>query len=403
MTSSVSQDGRSEVLARAERASQAERTARDRPHVDKSGESAGQILAVSDVASRFRLLRDDEFLTLPEPRALVPGILYAGALVSLFGKSGSYKSFVALDLACSIGAGVPFCGRSVQQGSVVFVCAEGASGMRQRLAAWKQARGVSGSVNVHFMPSACYLTEPQDVRGLLAAVRSCRVNPVLIVLDTLNRNMKGSENDPGDMSRFIAGCDFLRGELGAAVLAVHHTGHDGKATNRGRGHSSWPAALDTEIQVTAKGWLVTLTCRKQKDGSEFSPIRLRMETTGDSLVPRLPAGMDPSMSPNASDVLSLFQSDSNVRMTAAEIAGKLGLPNSSVYDALKRLRRLDLLSRQGGRWRTTAYGRVAVSENSNFFQSRLQEPLPSFSNTGGEYLTPPVGNASAMLRSERQP
>src|SRR5262245_4530702 len=70
---------------------------------------------------------------------LVDQLLPAEGLSVLFGRWKSFKSFVLLDLAMAIARGEPWAGRKVRQGATVYVAAEGAAGMRKRIAAY-QAR-----------------------------------------------------------------------------------------------------------------------------------------------------------------------------------------------------------------------------------------------------------------------
>lgn len=98
--------------------------------------------------------------------------------------------------------------------------------MKHRLAAWKGAHTREGILNVYFLLAPTHLTDSDQVVEILDAIQALPSPPVLVVVDTLNRNMQGSENEPGDMSRFIAGCDDISLHTGACVLVTHHTGHE---------------------------------------------------------------------------------------------------------------------------------------------------------------------------------
>ena len=56
-------------------------------------------------------------------------------------ETGIGKSFLALDLALFIASGKCWHGRDVEMCDVVYVLGEGASGIRQRVAAWRQVHG----------------------------------------------------------------------------------------------------------------------------------------------------------------------------------------------------------------------------------------------------------------------
>lgn len=66
---------------------------------------------------------------------LVKGWLARGAVSMLYGPSNTGKSFLALDIAYHVAKGVPWGGRRVRQGNVLYVAAEGGSGFNNRVAA----------------------------------------------------------------------------------------------------------------------------------------------------------------------------------------------------------------------------------------------------------------------------
>ena len=85
---------------------------------------------------RFRLLTIEDLKSLPKPEWRVEGLLPESGLVELYGPPGVGKSFLALDWALSIAAGTPWQERKVREGDVIFVCAEGSSGLLKRVIAW---------------------------------------------------------------------------------------------------------------------------------------------------------------------------------------------------------------------------------------------------------------------------
>lgn len=133
--------------------------------------------------------------------------------------------------------------------------------------------------------------------------RTCPKPPVLIVVATLARAMgDGDENSGQDMGALIRTLDRIRAATGAHVMAVHHAGKD---TSKGaRGHSSLRAAVDTEVQVTRDGMVITAQTRKQRDmdGSRsltcgLLPVDLGHDEDGDpvmSCVTRLTEPLPPA-------------------------------------------------------------------------------------------------------------
>src|SRR5690606_20739109 len=49
----------------------------------------------------------------------------------------------------------------------------------------------------------------------------------LVVVDTMNKNMAGAENDQEVMTNYFAEADKLKHYFGCAIMIIHHTGKDG--------------------------------------------------------------------------------------------------------------------------------------------------------------------------------
>lgn len=88
-----------------------------------------------------------------------------------------------------------------------------------------------------------------------------RVN--VVVLDTLNKSLFGSENKDEDMSAYIRAADAIVSALKCVVIIVHHCGTAG---TRPRGHTALTGAVDVQIKVTRKQRTVTTEIELAKDG-----------------------------------------------------------------------------------------------------------------------------------------
>ncbi|WP_394000515.1 AAA family ATPase [Luteimonas sp. WGS1318] len=221
----------------------------------------------------------------------------------LYGGWGTCKTFVAIDMAGCIANGFDWHGKPTQQGTVIYLAGEGEGGFARRLRAWEIANGGS-MANLAFreMPE---IRKPDELAQLVLTIRGLaaqRGAPRLIVLDTLFTALAGGqENDGKDMGEVFKAMKAMRQEFQCAVLAVHHTGHDG---DRARGHSSMPAGVDVQFYLKAKGEgkaVLELSNPKQKDDKEHPTIFLTTESveiaglvddegeTESSLVVRAPA------------------------------------------------------------------------------------------------------------------
>lgn len=259
----------------------------------------------------FRLMTGDEIDALPDPEWLIEGILPADSLTVLYGPPGSKKSFLALDWGSCLATGLDWCGHPVKQGDVVYIAAEGASGLPKRRAAWRLARKRDPKALL-FQLRPVDISDPATVCDFIAAIRTKRSNPRLIIIDTLARNFVGDENSAKDMNAFVAGCDALRAAFpGCAVVVVHHTGWK---KGHERGSSVLRGAADCEIEVRGKSDERTgyFDCVKSKDAEPFKRIFLEVAPTGPSIVLEYSAvGPIPSepaakaARPNASDAAIL--------------------------------------------------------------------------------------------------
>jgi hypothetical protein len=213
-------------------------------------------VALAVEALRARMLPVSELHRLPKPEPLIRGLLNLNTDTWLIGASGSGKSFVALDWACHVATGRRWHGAEVARGRVLYVVAEGATGIRQRVDAWvKDREAVSDDLVVlpvavqALSKSAGALDMTVQWRALCAIV--AQFDPALIVLDTQARmSLAARENDNTEMGLWVEAVSRLRSQCGACVLVVHHTGRNG---GDARGASAIDGAQDAEWKVERVG------------------------------------------------------------------------------------------------------------------------------------------------------
>lgn len=222
----------------------------------------------------------------PPPEWLITDVLPAAGVTVLYGPSGSYKSFVALDLAAHFVLGRDWCGKATalpwgdlggeprRRNRALYVAAEG--NYADRNTAWYLHHGKPDfGHDFSFLQRPVNLLDPVAVDELLdyAYDRDCE----LIVIDTLARATAGAdENTSKDMGQALDACSRVARETDAAVLLVHHTGKD---PSRGeRGSSAIRGALDASLEVTKTGDLrAVLKTRKQRDADDNAVMPLRMQ------------------------------------------------------------------------------------------------------------------------------
>lgn len=220
------------------------------------------------------------------PDRLVQRLLGEAKMAVVYGLPKCGKSFLVSHLALCLALGWPFFGRKVLRGACLYVAAEGAAGMTNRIAAFRLHHGLSGAddaaVPFAIIPAAVNLgPQGADVPRVIAAAEELRrrtdLPVVAIFLDTLARVMPGAdENSAGDMGMTIGHADAIKTATGATVVIVHHSG---KSQGAGmRGSSALLGAVDTVVAVEkqANGDRVA-TIEAQRDGADGDVFNFRLD------------------------------------------------------------------------------------------------------------------------------
>jgi len=296
-----------------------------------------------------RALNIAELEALPPMKWQIEGHFHQSTYIVVYGMPGTGKSFYVLDAALSIAAGVRFMGRwAVQPGPVVYIASEGYRGIAKRVRAWIERQGHRDELlrNLVVIPERWAMnTDPgaaDEIRQLAEAKLDGR-KPTLYIVDTLNRNLQGSENDPKDMTAFIATTAQLAADADASLLIVHHCGKD--QSKGARGHNSLPGAADTMISIDGKPESrMVVMCEKQKDAAEFAAYYVIGEPEGDSLVLRydttVAAESKAEREEEEKKFLDLIPTTEEAAVTVKTLEGLSGMSHGTVSGELARLSQL---------------------------------------------------------------
>ena len=218
---------------------------------------------------------------------LVKKILPRQGVAALYGRFGSYKSFLAADIAFSVASGKEWAGHRVTGAPVVYIAAEGAAGFRKRVAGIKARAGLLPNVPFYLISAAPNLgTQSGDVELLAADIEFAGAAPGLIVLDTLAAMLASADENGAGMVQFVANAHELARRFNALVLVVHHTGLADE--KRMRGHSSFAGGADAILlcERSDSALSARLTLQKLKDEASnvclfASLARVTVGTDGD--------------------------------------------------------------------------------------------------------------------------
>ncbi|WQB75714.1 AAA family ATPase [Prescottella equi] len=226
-------------------------------------EGEGSIPTRTPLKDRLLTVADLGELGGVEP--LIDGIAYRNTLIQLSGAPGSYKSFATVGMSCSLATGRNWEGHRVPTpGRVVYVAAEGATGLRPRILAWCELTGVDQHElegQLFILPCPIQLGNFVDVDDAIELVQE--VDADLLVLDTRARCTVGlEENSATEQGKAIHSLERIQAAADCAVLSVHHSARSGTA---GRGSNAWDGAVWSDLRLEGSDLMAKIHVEKHKD------------------------------------------------------------------------------------------------------------------------------------------
>lgn len=220
------------------------------------------------------------------------------------------------------------------------------------LTAWERHHEVGPPLPVYVVEGVHDLeAQADEVEALVAEVAADAGEPVAVIeIDTFAAAWPhGESND--EMAAFLSRCRQLAEATGAAVLTVHHPGHEG---GRERGGSALRAGVDLSLGVERSGDRGTITAAKVRGALDGMTWGYRLEVVD--------FGHDAEGEPITACVAV---------ETAAPPTGPPKLTNNEVFTLRGLVMAASFGTANGGghvvdleRWREVAY-RLMPSENAD--------------------------------------
>ena len=210
---------------------------------------------------------------------IVDDLIPEQAVGMIFGASGTFKSFIAIDLCCHVANGMDFIGKETRKAPVLYLASEGGAGIYRRIQAWHKHHGLPISDDIWLVTTPLILTVKEQLEALVAAMHRMKVKPALVVIDTLSQTFAGDENSSNDIASYIRAINTdVRAQFGCSAIIIHHTGHN--ASDRPRGSSAMMANLDFLLGVfkpDPEAPTARVMVSKQKDGDKLEDMYFTME------------------------------------------------------------------------------------------------------------------------------
>ena len=290
---------------------------------------------------------------------LVDGLWGRQAVGIIGGEPKCGKSFLALDLAVAVAAGVPCLRRfeTDQPGPVLMFAAEDAGHIVRR-----RLQGIAAAADADFQTldiavidaPALRLDHRNDRQRLEETVE--RIRPRLVVLDPLVRLHGVDENAVADIAPILGFLRDLQRRFDTAILLVHHPRKSG-ATRPGqalRGSSELHAWGDSNLYLRRRDRQIVMTVEHRAaaglndieielaDDGEGPALRLRRQVPDEATTVR--------ETPEERIVRVLM--DAEEPLLQSEIRKCAGARNATVTTALRELVRKGRVERgPGGRYR----------------------------------------------------
>jgi len=184
-------------------------------------------------------------------RYLVDRLIPAADLTVVWGDAKCGKTFWVLDLAMHVAAGREYRGRKVIGGAVFYCTFEGAEAFPDRVFSVSESLGLREvDIPFYYSRDKIIFTKLQKSDLIIDGIKSSLLDDTacqLVVLDTLNRSLEGSESSDEDMTHYTRCAEAISVQLGCAVIIIHHSGLD---KSRPRGHTSLTGTCAAQIRVS---------------------------------------------------------------------------------------------------------------------------------------------------------
>lgn len=302
-----------------------------------------------------------------DPAWLIPGMIPSQGIGMLYGESGSFKSFIALDMALSLAFGISGqWGAPPVKNDILFLAGEGpVATAKKRWPAWMEWQNIEFRSDHRFFisPEVPLYTDSAAWENVKKDLTELKAKPALIIIDTLTRLITGlDENSAKDASMVTKFMEQLARYFECFVLAIHHTGKD---QNKGaRGSSAFYANVDTVLSTKLKQGGTELRVKKQKDADVQDEVfNFAVKEVGTSIVLERVAQLD-DLNPkkqssryawaSVEEVLRVLQGldgETTDSVLVQEIAGTHGLEKDIVHRQLSQNDALTFLRPSKGQWK----------------------------------------------------
>jgi hypothetical protein len=321
------------------------------------------------------------------PDYLLRGVLQLRFCYSITGQTGAGKTTVAMLVAAHVATGSRLGGLPVKKGTVIYFAGENPTDVQMRWIGLKSHMGLTGPVDVHFIPGAMHISKVVD--RIREEVVSKGLTPNLIVVDTAAAYFEeDNENDnvqAGNHARRLRSLCGLPG--GPCVLVLCHPTKNAADDNLvPRGGGAFLNEVDGNIALRkGDGNFVVANALGKFRGPEFSPLNFALcvlrdhpllkdsdgvpiptivaEPVTDSAVAAVAMGAEQD------DIRLLRDIYAHPRDTHRDRASRMGCSHTTVGRRIEKLEKRKLVDDTGLHTKLTSKGQKELNDLDTVHQS----------------------------------
>lgn len=290
----------------------------------------------------------EELILQPPMEFLIEKMIPKNSVGFLFGEGGTFKSFLALDIAWVTSSGIGhWNGLEAGKAKVRYYCGEGSDGLGQRTRALKEKYNITPHTSM-----LSVVTKKVDLHKKFDEIEEEYQEelPDITIFDTLSA-CSGSanlDNNTSHAQQIMDKCFRLARYNGGSVLIIGHTPESNSKKLRGPGalKNASDYMLHMMVEDKDKG-TIRLSSSRSKETAGLQDMIFQTNLLDDSLV--LIHQEDPRPKPSPGTIKVQEYMKYNKPKTKEEIMKATKLGKSTVYEAIKWLKSYDGLETEIGR------------------------------------------------------
>ena len=289
-----------------------------------------------------------------DQRWLIDGLWVEQGVGVIGGQPKSFKSWLALEMATAIAAGIPCLGLFEVRNpgpTLVYLAEDALPDVRQRLVSICKARELElDTLELHVITAPTLrLDVEDDFRRLIETIKL--VKPRLLVLDPFVRLHTSDENRSNEVAAILGRLRDIQRSLEVAILVVHHARKVTAGLSPGqalRGSTDFHAWVDCLIFLQRDRQGLRLIT-EHRSAPAMDPLYIDLDPRTPHLFPLEP-GENNASKPSLHDRVLAEIDRAQEPLTRTELRARLRVNNKRLGDTLTRLEELGHLRRTAKGW-----------------------------------------------------